>query len=211
MTSERNPEILNAIRMNERQLREVERNQKKLLDLHYQSALSVEQFKKENLRLEDEEKGIRLNLDQLSQRAKYIQQHDAHVDKTFEILANFDKIYDLLTQKDKKEIYSWVFEFIHVKRLRKYVPKFTLDRHSLRYPFDVLLNQETWIKNQNTPKKQPKLEVIGHSFITLSPMAGHRELIVQTFSDDDPAKANLLNAILILSTGAGRAGTKDKD
>ncbi len=171
MSTERNPEILNAIRMNERQLREVERNQKKLLELHYQNALSADQFKKENQRLLEEEKGVRLNLDQLSLRSKHMQKHDATVDKTLEILSNFDKIYDLLSPKDKKEIYNWVFEFIHVKRLRKYVPKFTLDRHTLRYPFDVLLSRETWTINQNAQKKQPKLEVIGHSFITLSPTA----------------------------------------
>lgn len=170
MVADRNPELMTAIRLAQKQQRELEQNHRKLLDLHYRNALNAEQFKAENDRIVAEQTEIGRNLDQLRTRFRGLQSQDAHTANTLEMLEKFDTMYADLDSKSRKNLFNWAFEFIHVKRLRRYVPKFALENYQLRYPLGVFLKKSHSTENKNTSKIQSEKEVNDQFVITSLPM-----------------------------------------
>jgi site-specific DNA recombinase len=158
--SERNPQILASIRFAERELKELDAKHRKLLELHYSTAISLEQFKEENNRILEQQQTTQRSLDQLRSRQQHLVLQSSQTQKVFEALKDFNRIYDRLNFKARKNVFNWAFRFIHAKRLRKHKPVFKLDRFELVSPLDVLLNKEKWTNNQNTLEKQPKLEIV---------------------------------------------------
>src|ERR1039458_8496548 len=88
------------------------------------AAITEEQLAAENKKIGEEKERARANLDQLKARQAHTKDQDARLGKIFEVLSNFHTIYDRLDSKDKKNIFGWVFRFLHAKRLRKHKPIF---------------------------------------------------------------------------------------
>jgi len=151
MAMDRNPELLSAIRLAERQLRELSEKHRKLLELRYQDAVSVDQFKVENGRILEQQKISQESLDQLQQQQRMIHTQSAALDKTFEILMNFETLYNDLDFKTKRELYNIVFKFAHAKCLGIRKPKF-IDHYELNGPFPQVSMEGGDDRTQNASK-----------------------------------------------------------
>jgi len=172
MISERNPEMLSAIRLQERQLRELGDQHKKLLDLYYKNGLTSDQFKAENDRIVAEQKVVESSLEQLRNKLQLAQTQTRQVQKIFAVMQNFDVIYNQASPKLKKNFYNWVFQYINAKKVGKYRPvSFVIDKFNLLYPFKLLAQESKNKGGENKSKKQPNLEIAGPLGILSFPMA----------------------------------------
>lgn len=163
---ERNPEIQTAIRVGEKQLRELESNHRKLLDLRYKDAVSTDQFKIENDRIRQEQEVVQRSLEQLKTQLFRLQHQNENLSKIFGILENFDKLYDKLDPKSKKNLYSCVFRFAHAKCLGRRKPKY-IDNFELTEPFDALHDRKKWTIKPTFPP----ISLYAHSSTSFKPTA----------------------------------------
>lgn len=172
MISERNPEMLSAIRLQERQLREFDDQHSKLLDLYYKNGLSAEQFKSENERINAQQKVVQTSLDQLRAKLEVLKTHSSQVQRIFRVMEKFDLIYDKAAPKTKKNFYSWVFQYIKAKKVGKFRPvSFKIDQFELLYPFKLLAQNLNKQGGEFKSKNQSKLEVAGPLGFLSFPMA----------------------------------------
>jgi hypothetical protein len=172
MISERNPEMLSAIRLQERQLRELGDQHKKLLDLYYKNGLTVDQFKTENDRIVAEQKVVQSSLEQMRNKLELAKSQSGQVQRIFRVMQNFDAIYDQASPKMKKNFYSWVFQYIKAKKVGKYRPvSFVIDKFNLLYPFKLLAQETKKRGGEIKSKNQEKMEVPGPLGILSFPMA----------------------------------------
>ena len=147
MVADRNPEILAAIRLAERQLREMSEQHRKLLELRYKDAIGVDQFKDENNRLLEQQNLIQQGLDQLRHQREQSKTQNANLNRTLEVLENFDAVYQSLSFKAKKDLYNSVLAFAHAKCLGARKPKY-IDNYELTEPFKLVSMEEVNNTNQ---------------------------------------------------------------
>ncbi len=195
MMADRNPELLNAIRVAEMQLRELGQNERELFKLFYGKGINQEQFQRENERLLAQQAMYKANLTALETKRKALQAQSLNSERIFTVLEQFDRIYTWLDSKAKKSLFSWVFSYAHAICLGNRKPK-VLDKFELNQPFKKLFNPEKWIETKNKLISQCK-----NFDITLSPMAGHMTAIGELLLNAEDAE-RFRNIMEVLALGA---------
>lgn len=199
MIADRNPEILAGIRLAERQLRELTEQHRRLLELRYKDAVSVDQFKDENTRLLEQQQIVKLGLDQLQQQRERTKRQNASLDRTFQILENFDTVFESLAPKGKKELYRSVIQFAHAKSLGPWKGVY-IENYELTGPFQQLLMGEVNNEDRNVSKN-----LCEYSSIQSLPMAGHTSSMCKFLSDEGRNLSTLEGVLQRLSTTAEKA------
>ena len=148
--AERNPELEKNIRMFKELLTENKKKQKKCLEAFYAEAMTQGQFKEENSKLQDEEKGIEKDIKDTEKLIRDTRKFEVNLKTVFSLLDNFDGIWNNLENKDKKLIYRIVFKNIYVEQKpRKHYKK--ISRYELYEPFKSMaeyIDSEKRLENQ---------------------------------------------------------------
>ncbi|MFA5974684.1 MAG: recombinase family protein [Elusimicrobiota bacterium] len=137
---EHNPELLNSMRLAEKDLHDIRRKKRVLLELYYEKRISKNDFQTENERLVQDERVIKENLARLEARRKTLQAQNINMDKVLGILGNFDTIYSRLQNKGKKDLFHSVFLFAHAVCYGPRKPTF-ICKYELNQPFKKLVSK----------------------------------------------------------------------
>ena len=131
------------------------------------------------------------SLDQLKQQQRMLHTQSAVLDKTFEILGNFETLYDGLDFKTKRDLYNIVFKFAHAKCLGMRKPKF-IDHYELNGHFpQVSMEGGDHIKRNASKLPCKNLDI--QSLHT----AGHWNLIV---NQDTPQATDTERVEIMMQT-----------
>jgi site-specific DNA recombinase len=132
--SDRNPDVLEALRKAERRVREIEDSRRRLLELCYKDALTADQFKAENNRLTGEEQAAKADVLALQERLNEVKAKGASFDSLFSVLQNFEDVFDNLSAAGRKTVIGSVFAWAYAKCLGRRKPKY-LDEYEFNSPF----------------------------------------------------------------------------
>lgn len=150
-----NPAILAEVRLAERKVRELKTKHVNFLNLHLEGVLTKEQFIEDNNYLIQQQQTAEKNLVQLREKLRIQQEQNQYLNRTFEVLAKFEKVWESLDFKGKKSLYNCVFAKAHADSLGWHDKDKRLVHYLLKEPFASLAKGGgIWAKIKNASKIQ---------------------------------------------------------
>ena len=150
-----NPAVLAEVRMAERKVRELKTRHVQFLNLHLDGTITKEQFIEDNAYLMKQQETAESNLVQLREKLRIQQEQNQYLSRTFEILSNFEKVWDSLDYKCKKTLYNCVFAKANAERLGWHDEDKRIANYTLKEPFESLVKGAgPWAKIKNIAKLQ---------------------------------------------------------
>jgi len=147
MMERKNPDISNNIDSFRKELTKMEFLQEKCKLAYYNEAMTLEQFKEENLRLEKEKERIKQEIFLAQEQLYQTEQYKTNINNVFALLNDVDNIYDNLSPSTKKLLYRSIFKFIIVEEGR-FKRKKNIEDFELFEPFATIYNEAKAIKKE---------------------------------------------------------------
>jgi len=137
------PQLSKRVNELKADIRRLKQEQEKCLRAHYADALTLEQFKAENLRFERERRAAEEELRIAEAKLSGAEAFEGKLGRLFELTEHFETVWAEMPPVQQRVIYRGVFEYLWIEG-RPRGRHFTVGDYSLREPFRSWYNGEVW-------------------------------------------------------------------
>jgi len=135
------PHLSRRVRELRVSLQKLKKQQTQCLQAHYAGAVTLEQLKSENLRLDGERIEAERELSQTEAKLHGAAAFQGKIDKVFDLLKEFDQMWEVMSPVLKRAVYRGAFNYLKIEGKRK---SCKVEGFSLKEPFRSWYNNQIW-------------------------------------------------------------------